>query len=408
MLERLVVSWRGVFRLLGLDMKGKRPLKCCPMSYDEHDHRDHILRDDALEHVLENEWEAVAEAVHANSAREWLEAESQALDILNVVCGYDRELLRGSVRRLADPGSSEADLAPSKLFALASEVSKLLESARSPYAGRHPIDDDDLTWVVELVEITRAFREFLFVLSGPDVGWGAKVLLDEPLGTLNSVLAHGMIPQVGIVADRKTMRFERKIDPKTGLPVSVANWIAKYLGTYSDAITFAACIECGRIFSRERRDNVYCSKTCQNRVVYKRKRIFEAGVLQPAEAEASVDSFYAGLCLQHARYGLGVVEDVTFPHRRIRLRFESPQEPKLIPVPVPVGRTAQEVFEEVRVGLSTQPSGWDEIVTPTMLKATVRFLSTIRTFSHSDLFSSGRDSVKFYTVTDPRRLADLL
>jgi hypothetical protein len=378
------------------------------MSLDDVGH-DHVIPvDEALQHVLDNQWGDVVEEVHNQAARDWLEAERHVLDLLNLVSGYDREQLRESVRRLVDPAQPpDADLAPSRLFTVASEVSKLLEGASSPYAGRYSVDDD-LAWVVALVEVTRAFREFLFVLRGPDLGWMARHAFDEPLAKLNRALAQGITFHVAVSADRKVTRFERKIHPATVLHAVFANWIGEYLTAYVDAITLAVCIECGRIFVRERRDNVYCSKTCQNRVAYKRKRIFEAGVLQPADVEASIDSLRAGLCLQHVRFGLGVVEQVKFPHRRIRLRFEGPAPPNLLSVPVSEGKTAEMVFEEVRASLpSLAPVGWDEVVTPTSLTATVRFLSTVRTFSHAELFS-GKDGPKFYAVSDPRRLAELL
>lgn len=380
------------------------------MSLDDVDH-DHVIPvEEALQHVLDNQWDEVVEEVHNQAARDWLEAERHVLDLLNLVSGYDREQLRESVRRMVDPAQpADADLAPSRLFTVASEVSKLLEGASSPYAGRYSVDDD-LAWVVELVEVTRAFREFLFVLGGPDLGWMAKYSFDQPLAKLNRALAQGTF-YVAVAAHRneKETRFERKIHPATVLHAVFANWIGEYLTTYVDAITLAVCVECGRIFPRERRDNVYCSKTCQNRVAYKRKRIFEAGVLQPADVEASVDSLRAGLCLQHARFGLGVVEQVQFPHRRIRLRFEGPAPPNLLSVPVSEGKTAQAVFEEVRASLpSLAPVGWDELVTPTSVTATVRFLSTVRTFSHAELFSSGKDGPKFFAVADARRLAELL
>jgi len=38
----------------------------------------------------------------------------------------------------------------------------------------------------------------------------------------------------------------------------------------------------------------------------------------------------------------------------------------------------------------------------------VRFLSTVRSFSYAELFNRGKDGPKFYSVTDPRRLAELL
>ena len=377
------------------------------MSLDDVDERQLIPRDEALQYVLDNQWDEVAEEFHGAAARNWLEGERNVLDLLNVVSGFDREKLRESIRRLVDPEQpSEEDLTPSQLFAVASDVSKLLEAAGSPYAGRYSVDDD-LAWVVELVDVTRAFRELLFALSGPDLGHG-RFAFEEPLKKLNRALKQGITFQITLGPTYKVARFERMIHPATALHAVFANWIGTYLSAYRNAITFAVCIECGRIFVRERRDNVYCSKTCQNRVAYKRRRIFEAGVLEPANVEASIDSLRAGLCVQHQRFGLGVVEEVAFPHRRIKLVFKDSAEPTLS-IPISEGKTGQMIFEEVRASQPARPPvGWTEIVTPKFVKATVRFLSTVRSLSFDDLFNTGKEDPKFYTVTDPRRLAELL
>src|SRR2546422_7244227 len=108
-----------------------------------------------------------------------------------------------------------------------------------------------------------------------------------------------------IGAKDKRLRLQKVMNAELNpLHVALTHWMLVYLTEHIEFIQLAVCVECGRIFERERRDNVYCSKTCQNRVAYKRKKIFEAGVLRElAIPPDAATSLRAGLCLYHPRLG---------------------------------------------------------------------------------------------------------
>jgi len=181
------------------------------------------------------------------------------------------------------------------------------------------IVSDDLHWVSDLVTLTRAFRDILFARAEPQNKRSLEWELSPHIRVINAALEKGTCPRLvyrGIVGKRH--QFDREPDPKT-TPLSsvLANWISEYLVVYSDRIDLGACVECGKIFSRQRSDNTYCSKTCQNRVAYKRKKIFETGLLERIEItfKTLAERLQQGVWVYHPRLGLGFVKTVEKKYR---------------------------------------------------------------------------------------------
>src|SRR5205823_4815950 len=151
----------------------------------------------------------------------------------------------------------------------------------------------------------------------------------------------------------------REIDAeRMPLQTFLAFWMSQYLGTHEPFLDLAVCVECGKFFARQRRDNFYCSKTCQNRVAYKRKKIFVAGVLRKVDVKVDPNELRSGLCLNHPRFGLGVVENVQYLQRRLHLTYgdSSAVETAGLPpmkvvgtaLPIPEDKSALEFFEEIK------------------------------------------------------------
>jgi hypothetical protein len=376
------------------------------MSFDESDYAreqyeaeiaDQALKENGLEYVLENHFREVRKEVEDVQASEWLDGSRNFLQLINIVSEHDREQLRSALLRRAYGREPEQVTSNTELhlFNLASDISKLLESVSKPshdgnagasqpglvaeYLKNHkygyrpgpPVGPlahyaqyctlDDLAWVPDLIELTRAFREILFAISDPErsLEWE----LSNHIRTIDAALEKGTRPRLvyrGL--DAKRHMFGREPNPPT-TPLSslLASWMSDYLGAYSDRIDLGACVECGKIFPRQRRDNSYCSKTCQNRVAYKRRKIFEGGLLQKIELtpRTVTEKLREGVWAYHARLGLGLVESVV-----------------------------EKYGPSVRV----------------------RFPQIVRTFHGKDLFQSGADfsKIEFYLEKDPVTLAELL
>src|SRR5262249_36822761 len=140
--------------------------------------------------------------------------------------------------------------------------------------------NEDLNWVSSLISLTRAFREILFEIADPRLQTILEYNLHTEITTINEALAKG--PRSRLALRRvpgKPQGFARETSPPdVPLLALLAEWMCDYLEHFSDRIDLGACIECGKIFPRQRRDNAYCSRTCQNRVAYKRRKIFESGL----------------------------------------------------------------------------------------------------------------------------------
>jgi len=376
------------------------------MSWDEDQHDEGISfagGREAVQYVLENHRDEVEDVIRWTDAQQWLEGSQPWFPIINIVCRHDRESFRDAIRKWVDP-SLEGMEGPSQgqLFAIASEVSELLESARSPYAESCAMDGD-LEWAGDLVRITRALRDVLLAIADPRDSWtpdvrphtekastagredvGGKAMrlsaswqFDGPVERFNSILQFGVFERLAARTDGKVVWFERTFDTgSTSLPVALARWISDYLTRYWQYVRLAVCGECCRLFERERRDNVYCSKTCQNRVAYKRKKIFEAGVLRELKVEPQ--SLETGLWLYHPRLGLGVVEEVNFLKKRL-------------------------------TKLTKENVGAKDDINPQSVWTRVRFLPAVRTLWFNELFGKrGESAPAFYQVQDGKRLLELL
>ena len=339
----------------------------------ESDIANKALEEDGVRYALEERTEEVERAVKQWQAEEWLEQSSDWLQLINIISQHDRQQLRDSIRyKAAYGGKSEESVASQELqlFNVASDVSKLLESnaKRPPILAQYAQYcnlDEDLNWVSDLARLTRAFRDILFAIADRERLSFLEWELVGQITTINAALEKSALPKLaywGIGLKDKQHKFGRQPNTAvTPLSALLADWICDYLVNYSDRIDLGACVECGKVFPRQRRDNAYCSKTCQNRVAYKRKKIFESGLLQKLDvAPKTADTkLQPGVLMYHPRFGLGVVETVAIE----------------------------------RLSLSV----------------TARFPQVLRTFHLRDLFQSGPDSrIEFYTETDAVALAELL
>jgi hypothetical protein len=339
------------------------------MSWDEHDnereeYEDSILRDHALEWALTNEFDEIERAVLDKRANEWLSESEPWLELLNIISQHDKEQLRNSIREGVTAKEGQADAqAPStseeqrseeaQAFAIASDLSKFLERLPKSEVGTLPLlvkaqkdskplntlarysetcgIGDDLDWAVRLIHVVRAFRDLLFGISSVGGETSLRKALEGPLRRIEEARTEGEPSALVFLGfTNKVTRFHRESDPHvTSLSACLAEWICDYLENYSSSIDLAVCVECGRIFSRSRSDNFYCSKTCQNRVAYKRKKIFESGVLREIEIDLKKDAglkkLKPGMCVYHPRMGLGVVREIdrktTVFHTEVVVRF---------------------------------------------------------------------------------------
>jgi hypothetical protein len=370
--------------------------------YDEE-----TLKDHAVEYVLEHEFDEVEEVIEGANASDWFKKSEPWLQLINAVSQHDRDKLRLDVIKgayNADPKplqrvDAEVEL---QLFNIASDVAKIIESLPQAREYRLPLRSSDrnwkeqiqkkivgdisfgdklrsgffvvtgahsalaryhvcgnfgenLNWVSDVLTLTRAFRDVLFALSDRDFHFSG---LAHAIVTINAALEKG---KPALLAYRGQGEFGREPDPDTTpLGTSLAEWICEYLEKYSAHIDLGVCIECGKIFLRQRRDNAYCSKSCQNRVAYKRKKIFESGLLKKLEVktEADIANLRPGVWAYHSRFGLGVLD---------------PVDPKIPDYPI----------------------------------INVRFPHTLRCFTKVHLLTEGT-KLEFYKVTDATMLAELL
>ncbi len=369
----------------------------------------YIPEGDALEFVFEHQRDAVEEAVRDEAAH-WLNTGRQWLDLLNIVSRHDKEQLRETIRKgVTGAHTAESDASSeSQLFAVASDAARLLESTGSPYAILCTLNN--LTWANDLISLTRAFRELLFLLSESDNSWLVHYHLEKPLAEVNSALAMGRPAELkwGTV-QHKDRKFFRRTNPEsTPLHSHIAEWICEFMVVHSSSLGLSVCAECGTIFVRERRDNVYCSKACQNRIAYKRKKIFESGALVEEKIDPNAPSgLTRGMWISHPRLGLGRIEAVRFSDRRLWVQFEGHGFGERIPD----GKTGEETLAKVREGRKEKPVSWEEVVDPRSIELRVRFLQIARTFRAWELFPHGKKAESiptFYRVVDPSTLADLL
>ncbi len=384
---------------------------------DDHDESDisddYIPRDDALGYVLEVEREALEAVFKSEAATEWLEEGKRLLDLLNIVSRHDKEQLREAIRKevTGSPVSFSDEITEAQRFSVASEIAKLLETTNSPYAN-HCTPSDDLKWVERLIVLTRAFREVLFlIVETPEdlrlPRYSLVTALEKPLQKIQLALEQGGPGE--IVFSPQTGDFCRRIKPdRTPLHSYLADWLSQYLTTHFRTLKLAACVECGTIFVRDRRDNVYCSKACQNRIAYKRKKIFGSGVLRETKINPEAPSnLLSGMWVHHVRLGLGRIEAVRFNDRRLWIKLDDKSS---FSERIPDGTTAAEQLAKVKDRGKSKITQWEEVADPNSLEVKVRFIQLVRNFRSVELFSSRKaeNNPTFYTVEDSATLADLL
>jgi hypothetical protein len=375
------------------------------MSFDESDYgreefesqvAERALDEEGVQYALTNHFDEVANAVDQYNAEQWLTVSHDWLQLINIIARHDREQVRSAIRRRAYGGkaivSTSSDL---QVFNLASEISKLLEGVGSSAVTKDSQDDgqvglldnmrygykpgkavsslalyvqkctvdEDMTWVSDLLALTRAFRDILFAVGDPQKQSSLHWELSDRIKAFDSVLSRGTRAKLIYRGfDGKRHCFDREPNvAATPLSSALAEWMCEYLVTYSERIDLGACVECGKIFSRQRSDNAYCSKTCQNRVAYKRRKIFEGGLLKKIEVTlpTAADSLQPGAWAYHPRLGLGLVETVTGKYRSIS-------------------------------------------------SVSVLFPQITRAFDARELFVTSAPKIEFYSETDPESLAELM
>ena len=246
----------------------------------------------------------------------------------------------------------------------------------------------DFSWAKDLLVLTRAFRDFLSALADSDLP--SVVRVREAVRVFNEYL--GQSPSELLVfwqRGDKQIRFGRCPRPESpSLSSFIAAWIADYLENHLAHVSFGVCGECGRFFARERRDRAFCSKTCQNRVAYKRKKILESNALMQVNIPPDdACDIAAGLWMHHPRYGIGLVESVTTSGGGAMLASlsEVPRRPE------------------------------DAVRYRSMLSRRVavhaRFLHGVRTLGYADLFEGQKREDQlptFYELKSGETLAELL
>jgi hypothetical protein len=378
-------------------------------------HDDCVSVDDVVSYALENNWNEVEEAVSEFGSKEWLSRSKPCLELLSILSQRDSAHMRGAMKKWLRKKQNDAEaFTEEKLFSIASDVSAFIEQLQtsfplppvlhdigpSGYQGMHEPSAarcigfsgracnllDDIVWAKDLLVVSRAFRDILSAISDPELvqpylNWR----ITEPVKALNSYLRK--TPAQFLIYWRegdKQLKFGRCPDPEfADLSSYIANWISDYLNNHHEHVKLGVCSECGKIFIRERRDKTLCSKTCQNRLAYQRRKILESDAL--GEINISPDDacdIVAGLWMHHPRFGIGLVEGVNTPKRSA----------------VIAGLSA---VDEVRYRSTLSKK--------TILQ--VRFLHGVRMLGYSDLFENQKkeDQIpKFYKVNSEETLAELL
>jgi len=414
-----------------------------------------VVQDFIDEHLVEIvESDAVVEhtrlVIHKRLAREWRDRASLWIDIINCVSEADKEHSRSVFRNWlvneldrrditadGDTGKHEdAEILgrmPSRvarepegdqpkeeeLFEIASRVAAVLEKANSSYAELCTLDDD-LSWVTKLVNATRSIRDIILALSEAD---GSpldlfRAGLHSVVTTFNSFLTDGApqelkvsisLLKLGTGKDQSTdVELSRRANANlTPLHSLICQSIVEYLVQHRPAMDLAVCTECSRIFERARRDNVFCSKTCQNRVAYKRKRLIDSGLLaQLPHDRLTVQTIGPGLWINHPRWGLGVVEAIRFTRKQLWYRGEDGRARSR-----PYKGLSIAELDEIPAAKIVMTAETEEHPVPASLVASVRYLSGIvRALSYSDLFGNelNKGRVSAFEVRDRETLMRLI
>ena len=212
-------------------------------------HEGCVPAEDALSHVLKHDWNAVVDVVQEHGAWTWLTSGATWLEVLSTMSRQDKDGLRDAIRQTIAPVTDRKESYESGLFAVATEVAALLESAGSAYAAFCSVSND-LEWAADLRELTRACRELLLVLPDADDQWDAQQRLAGPMSRIIlRVRAAGPIELSVERSDRKTISFVTNPDPGSlPLHACLAEWFSEYLIKHRRFVDLGVCVECARLF----------------------------------------------------------------------------------------------------------------------------------------------------------------
>jgi hypothetical protein len=401
------------------------------------EHQDCVSKDDVVDYAIRSHWPEIELAVRRKQAEVWKSTNQVWLNVLDAALEYDHRVHRLDFqKRLTaeyiwdlEGWNDEVVDDEEGLLDVAGKVCAILEEERRkekyqaeniPFDLVPPVcayEDkcqlEDLSWVRGLLGVSRMFRQLLVSTAEAEAEHLIYYLLTKESGECLQKLD---------ALDRKSLEtsfllhqgeIERIVDAdKTPLELFLAHLICEYLSHHKSSLKLASCVECNRIFARERRDNSYCSKTCQNRVAYKRKRILASGVLREIEMNAQmIDLVQPGLWIYDPRLALGVVEDLHF--RRRSLEVSGPEGNFIASVILPENANPAKFFEEKQrvpgSPIHVEGATWKEVCDPSSATARVRFLSLVKSFNVNKLLDEkGGKGRIFYTVEDQKRLAQML
>ena len=391
------------------------------MSYEEIDryndlHSDCVPVDDALEFAVEHHWDEIRALARVAESSEWLKRSKPFVELLSKVSRHDKNQLRDFIKLgiTEDRGYASGEISESQMFSVATEVGNFLETltgvqpihrpevkslfGRCRLQGRPeamsyllacldscPIGDD-LSWARDLVLVTRTFRDILFAISEPLEPFSNGRNLTDALNILNDTMQRSSNNEIAYwQTPEKTIAFGRiPHDQSTSLTSCLTNWFVEYLVNFYPYVNLAVCVECGVFFQRQRKDNVYCGKTCQNRVAYKRKKIFETNALREVSVDPDTTAeIRPGLMFYHHRLGLGVVEEVNYIVNKAVDQFD---------------QKTSDSFKAKYIASRAKS-----------IRVKVRFLHGVRTLRHAELFAipKGENLPRFYSMTEPEAVAAL-
>ncbi len=296
--------------------------------------------DEALQHVIENEWPDVEATVDSVRGHDWVVQSRPCLEVLSKISEVDRVHSQGALKKCLPNVSESIDqVGEELLFAVATDVSRLIERLGTSEYVCSPNEypeiqlrfeptvlrsllassqcctlDGDISWAKDALLVSRAFIEFLSAVSDGDLqGASVSSRIRQPIQVLNNYgSGSGGALLVYWEAPNREVKFGKISDPRSpNLASFLATWITEYITLHYPQVGLGVCVECGTFFERERRDKAFCSKTCQNRVAYKRKRLLESDALALASVSSEeVSDIEPGLWVHHPRFGIGLIESV--------------------------------------------------------------------------------------------------
>src|SRR5262249_46087767 len=153
------------------------------------------------------------------------------------------------IRQTIAPVNDRKESYESGLFAVATEVAALLESAGSAYAAFCSVSND-LEWAADLRGLTRACPELLLMLPDTEDQWDAQQRLAGPVSRINAARRAAGRTELSVErSDRKTISFVSNPDPSSvPLHACLAEWFSEYLIKHRRFVDLGVCVECARLF----------------------------------------------------------------------------------------------------------------------------------------------------------------